>query len=277
MSADMTLRAGVLGFPVAQSLSPKLHTHWLNMLGIDGSYEAIEVSPGMLSKAFNQLPKQGFRGWNITVPHKEEAYRLVHERDAAAQAIGAVNTVVVRPDGTLLGMNTDAYGFITNIKSKAGELTPYRKKACVIGAGGAARAVVKALVDDGFERIVVLNRTLDRAEELAADMGKPVKAVSWDETAKALSDATLLVNTTSLGMEGEPPLLLSLDSLPKNALVADIVYKPLITPLLAQAQARGNITVTGLGMLIHQAVPGFTAWFGEEPPLEADLEQWLLA
>jgi shikimate dehydrogenase len=267
-------RAGVVGYPVAQSLSPKLHGRWLAELGIQGEYLALEVRPERLKQAFSELLAAGFSGWNVTVPHKEEALALVDSVDETARRIGAVNTVVVR-DGKLHGTNTDAYGFMQNLKAKAGDISSYRQHAVVRGAGGAARAVIHALKEEGFARITIVNRTLKRAEVLASQFGVDAKA--WEFLPDVLTDASLLVNTTTLGMQGQPKLDIDVFSLRDGTLVADIVYKPLETELLAQARSRGLRTVTGLGMLVHQAVPGFEAWFAKTPVISEDLEAWLLA
>ncbi len=265
--------AGVMGWPVSHSLSPKLHNYWIKQLQLDAAYLPLSVHADNVKDEFRALPKVGFAGWNVTVPHKEVALQCVDEVDEAARAIGAVNTVTVRADGSLLGSNTDAYGFAQNLQEKAGKIDA--KKAVVLGAGGAARAVVFALKKEGFGDIVITNRTQKRAEELAEFF--EVKAAAWEEYAKELGDATLLVNTTTLGMAGQPELRVRLEELPKDAVVADIVYKPLLTELLKDAQARGLRTVTGLGMLIHQAVPGFEAWFGLKPEVTPQLEEYLLS
>ena len=266
--------AAVIGFPVSHSLSPKLHNHWLKQLNLAGEYRALEVSSSDLAHMFKTLPEEGYVGWNVTIPHKEAALALVDEIEESARSIRAVNTVVVR-GGKLIGSNTDAYGFMENLKTKTGDITKYFQKVVVLGAGGAARAVVHALIQEGARHIIVVNRTRVRAESLAADFS--VQSVSWENKEDALSGATLLINTTSLGMMGQQPLEISLECLPENALVTDIIYKPLITPLLEKARARNLRTVTGLGMLIHQAVPGFNAWFGGTPAVTPELEEWLLA
>ena len=274
MITGRALLAGVMGWPVAHSLSPILHNYWLEQTGIDGAFVPLPVAPQDLRPAFAALPKLGFRGWNLTVPHKEAALHLVDEIDDEARAIGAVNTVTVRADGSLLGSNTDAYGFIANLRAHHAALDSCLERVLVIGAGGAARAVVHALHRAGAREVIIVNRTRARAEALCAPGGR---ALDWGEREKALAHATLLVNATTLGMRGQPPLELSLEHLPRETLVADIVYVPLMTPLLREALARGNAIVTGIGMLIHQAVPGFTSWFGAVPPLDATLEERLLA
>ena len=267
------IKAGVIGHPIAHSLSPKLHNYWLKKYGIDGEYKAYDIAPDALFDFVSFLREKGMVGCNVTIPHKEMAVSLVRNLDEAARMIGAVNTIVVERDGTLTGMNTDAYGFSENIKPHLRD----KQKAVILGAGGAARAVIVALKQLGFTNIIITNRTRVRAEELAAQHG--LQRVEWSEKDAALAGADLLVNTTSLGMVGKEPLELSLDALPKNALVTDIVYKPLITPLLAAAQARGNPIVDGLGMLLHQAAPGFAAWFGlpHLPEVTQELRDTILA
>lgn len=271
------LRAAVLGDPVAQSLSPKLHGFWLKHYQIHGEYTAIHTPPASLRDTLFRLRDAGFRGCNITVPHKEQALTWMDAVDASAARIGAVNTVRF-VDGRMLGSNSDAPGFIANLTAATGDVTPFLHHAVVIGAGGAARAVVDGLVEAGAERITLINRTLTKAETIAAHYA-PCGAVALEddtEIRKALASAGLLVNTTTLGMQGIEPLALPLEYLPMHALVTDIVYKPLITPLLQQAAARGLRTVDGLGMLIHQAVPGFAAWFGVTPVPDEALRAWLL-
>ncbi len=267
--------AGVMGWPVAHSLSPNMQNHWLAQLGIDAAYVPLSVPPEHLSAAFQLLPDIGFAGWNVTVPHKEAALLLVDSVDNAARAIGAVNTVVVR-DGALIGMNTDALGFINNLKEKAGDLQPYKKTALVLGAGGAARAVVWALAQEGFQEILIANRSQARAVHLAESLGGPITVMSWDDVEKRISDATLIVNTTTLGMEGQPPLEINTSTLSPHTLVTDTIYRPLYTPLLRDAQARGCKTVTGLGMLVQQGMVGFEQWFGQSPDA-AHTEAFLLS
>jgi shikimate dehydrogenase len=268
--------AGVMGWPVAHSRSPRLHGFWLAEHGIDGAYVPLPVHPDRLEAALRGLAALGLKGCNLTVPLKERALRLVDRADAIATRIGAVNTVVVDADGTLAGSNTDAFGFAENLRLEAPDWRPDAGAAVVLGAGGAARAVVAALQDLGVPEIRVANRSPDRAEELAADLGDRVRPVPWEERERALGDAALAVNTTTLGMHGQPPLPLDLGRLPPAALVTDIVYAPLETPLLAAARARGNPVVDGLGMLLHQARPGFEAWFGVRPQVTPALRRAML-
>ena len=256
------MRACVIGWPVAHSLSPAIHTYWLKQHGIAGEYTARAVKPGELRAAFETLKREAWRGCNLTIPHKEAALALMDSLDPAAKAIGAVNTVAIA-DGRLAGSNTDAFGFAENLR--AAGCDPKAGPAVVLGAGGAARAAVWALVQAGAPEIRVINRTPGRAAELAKAMGGKARDLAWNKRAAALAGAALLVNATSLGMTGNPPLDLDLDALPKSATVNDMVYAPLETPLLKAAKARGNRAVDGLGMLLHQARPGFKLWFGVMP------------
>ncbi len=256
--------AGVMGWPIAHSRSPRIHGYWLQEYGIDGAYVPLAIQPEDLADSFRMLPRLGFRGWNITLPHKEAALRLVDTATAAAERIGAVNTVTVQPDGGLSGDNSDAFGFTAHLNQSAPGW-PSDRPAVVLGAGGAARAICFALLEAGVPEVRIANRTQARAESLAAANGRQARAVPWDARTEALADAGLLVNTTSLGMRGQPPLPMELTALPADAVVNDIVYVPLQTPLLATAAARGLRTVDGLGMLLHQARPGFSRWFGREP------------
>lgn len=265
--------AGVMGWPVSHSLSPRMHNHWLEQYGIDGAYVPLAVAPEHLAEAVRALPKLGFAGWNVTLPHKEAMLRLVDELDPLARSVGAVNTVIVQKNGRLLGKNTDVYGFIENLNRQQPE---WKRdgKAVILGAGGAARGVVAGLKQEGVSNILLTNRTREKAEALATEMKTDV--LDWQEKESALTECDLLVNTTSLGMQGQAPLELSLEAFPKTGIACDIVYTPLMTPLLQAAQVRGNRIVTGLGMLMHQAVPGFSAWFGSEPNVDNTLEQLLL-
>jgi shikimate dehydrogenase len=269
--------AGIIGWPVGHSLSPRLHGHWLRRYGIDGVYVPLAVPPDRLEQALDALPALGFRGCNLTIPHKSAALALVDHASPLAHRIGAINTVVVEADGTLSGDNTDGFGFLASLAAAYPGWRAESGPAVLLGAGGAARAVTVALLDAGAPEVRLLNRTPGRAEELAAGLDGPIAAVPWAERAAALDGAALLVNTTSLGMAGQPPLVLSLDALPRIALVADVVYTPLITPLLAVARAHGNPVVDGLGMLLHQARPGFRAWFGVEPKVDEELRAAVLA
>ncbi|MEK9672096.1 MAG: shikimate dehydrogenase [Rhodospirillaceae bacterium] len=270
-------RAGVMGWPVRHSLSPALHGYWLKQYGIDGTYEHIEVLPDDFAARIRRLADDGYAGANVTVPHKEAALQAADTVDDVARRIGAVNTIVVAAGGRLAGSNTDAFGFIENLRAGAPGWDASAGPAVVLGAGGAARAVVAALADAGTPEIRLLNRTRDRAEVLVRDLCGPVAVMDWDRRADAVAEASLLVNTTTLGMTGKDPLDMNLTRLPVSALVNDIVYAPVETPLLAAARARGNPLVDGLGMLLHQARPGFAAWFGQEPEVTQGLRDHLLA
>lgn len=271
-----------MGWPVSHSLSPALHGHWLARYGIAGRYDAIPVEPVALQAALENLAENGFRGVNLTVPHKEAALEIVDSIDATARRIGAVNTIVVEKDGTLSATNTDAYGLIENIRAGAGAALAARfdgRPVVILGAGGAARAAVVGLADAGVAEIRIFNRTISRAEalaELVGETGVRVSAHGWGDAAEALSDAGLLINTSTLGMTGQPPLALDLARLPTDAVVNDIVYAPLETELLAAGRARGNIVIDGLGMLLHQARAGFHAWFGVDPAVDDDLRAAVL-
>lgn len=277
-----TRKAGVMGWPIAHSLSPVLHGHWLARYGVDGSYEAIPVEPGALPAALAGLAENGFRGVNLTVPHKEAALDCVDAIDDTARRIGAVNTIVVGDDGALSATNTDAYGLIENIRAGAASALEAKfcgRPAVILGAGGAARAAVVGLADAGVAEIRIVNRTVARAaalSDLAGDSGLPVSAHDWADAGAALADAGLLINTSTLGMTGQPPLDLDLARLPADAVVNDIVYAPLETGLLAAARARGNPVIDGLGMLLHQARAGFHAWFGVDPVVDEELRAAVL-
>lgn len=266
-----------MGWPVGHSKSPALHGFWLREHNIDGAYVPLPVRPENLSQALKALPALGFAGVNLTVPHKEAALKIVDEITPTAKAIGAINTIFVLPDGRLQGTNTDAFGFIENLRQAGKGFVATKGPAVVFGAGGAARAVCAALRDAGTPEIRLLNRTLSRAQTLAADFGPTVKALPWDELSHILSDAALLVNSTSLGMDGQPTLDIDLTSLPQNALVTDLVYSPLETPLLAAARQCGYLTIDGLGMLLYQAQMGFEGWFGEKPIVTPALREHLLS
>jgi len=253
--------AGVIGWPVAHSLSPPLHGFWLNRLGVDGAYLPLPVHPEDLRDVLNCLPKIGFSGFNITIPHKERVLNLCDTVDETAEAIGAVNTVQI-VDGRLHGSNTDGFGFLENLKATVDPGPHLLKPALILGAGGAARAISYALLNADVPEVRLTNRTKARAENLARVLGTNTSVVDWEKKTEALEDIGLLVNTTSLGMIGRPPLKFSLDGLGSQSLVADIVYAPLKTDLLKEAENRGNPTVDGLGMLLHQARPGFELWFG---------------
>ena len=270
--------AGILGWPVSHSRSPRLHGYWLAHYGVDGTYVPFAVRPENLEAVLLALPKLGIAGCNVTIPHKEAVCRLVDSVDEAARRIGAVNTIVVRDDGRLHGSNTDGFGFLASLQDVASEWQASSAPAVVLGAGGAARAIVTALLDAGVPALRIANRTRARAERLLADLADGrLGVVDWSGRADCIADAGLLVNTTSLGMEGQPPLELSLERLPTTAVVYDVVYTPLETPLLAAARAAGNQAVDGLGMLLHQARPGFEAWFDIAAEVTPELRAHVLS
>lgn len=271
------LKAGVMGWPVDHSRSPLVHGYWLKAYGIEGSYLRLPVPPESLGQALGELNDKGFSGVNLTVPHKETSLAYLHGITAEGRQIGAVNTVFLTTEGKLLGTNTDAYGFITNLTTSAPTWRPDAGPAVVLGAGGAARAICFALENAGVSEIRVINRTLARAESLAMTLGSRLVPMPWEEAKGALRDAALLVNTTTLGMKGQPRLDLDLSALPTTAVVNDIVYVPLETPLLAAARARGNVVVDGLGMLLYQAQPSFAGWFGVRPEVTPELRAHVLA
>lgn len=263
--------AGVMGWPVMHSRSPRLHNHWLQAHGLNGVYVPLAIEPGRVEAALRALPALNFAGCNVTIPHKEEALRLADCADAAARKIGAANCIVVQPDRSLSAFNYDHIGFIEALRAGAPQWRGEAGPAVILGAGGAARAIVHALLEAGAPEIRVVNRTLERAETLTEDFGAKVVALAWEKREDALAGANLLVNTTSNGMVGQPPLDIRLDALPRGAVVNDIVYAPLETPLLAAARARGNVGVDGLGMLIEQARPAFREWFGIMPDVTPDV------
>lgn len=260
--------AGILGWPVSHSRSPRLHGHWLARHGVDGAYVPLPVHPEHFAGAVRALADLGFRGANVTIPHKVAAFEVCDTVDATARRAGAVNTLVFR-DGRIEGSNTDGYGFLESVREQAPGWRAEAGPAVLLGAGGGARAIAAALLDAGCPRLTLANRSTARAEALARDLGGAIEVA----TAPPLADAALLVNATSLGMQGHPPLEIDLAPLPAGAVVADIVYVPLETPLLAAARARGLRGVDGLGMLLHQARPGFEAWFGVAPTVDAELRE----
>lgn len=277
MNRGETGLAGVMGWPVAHSKSPRLHGFWLQQLNVDGAYLSLPVSPEKLLDKVAGLPALGFRGVNLTIPHKEAVMPLCENLDETARRIGAVNTIVVEEDGALQGINTDAFGFIENLRQNS-SWTAAAGAAVLLGAGGAARAVAVALSDAGVRDLRIVNRTSERVQTLIGSTAiKNASFVSWDERHQALDGAALVVNATSLGMQGNPSLDLNLDALPTTAVVNDIVYAPLQTPLLAAATARSNPVVDGLGMLLYQAVPSFEAWFGVRPDVTKELREFVLA
>lgn len=265
-------RACVVGHPVAHSRSPMIHGYWLQTLGLEGSYGREDVAPEAFKAFIESLADRGYVGCNVTVPNKEAAFAAARIDDPVARSLRAANTLWF--DGNILrGMNTDVVGFLANLDAKSSGWDDRLDCVTVLGAGGAARAIVYALLERGAGEVRLVNRTLARAEEIANLFGGKVKPMAWAEREAALVGSFCLVNTTSLGMKGQPPLDLSLDSLPERALVTDIVYVPLETPILALAREQGRPTVDGLGMLLHQAVPGFERWFGQRPVVNSALRQ----
>ena len=264
--------AGVMGWPVGHSRSPVIHNHWIAQLGLRGAYVLLPVQPEKLDDALRSLPVLGFAGCNLTIPHKVAALEIVDRVDLLAQRIGAVNTVVVEADGTLTGLNTDGFGYIQSLLDVQPDWQADAGPVVVVGAGGAARAIIVALMERGAKEIRLTNRSVDKAKDMAAEFGRQVNAVPWEDRHEALSGAALLVNTTNQGMHGEPALDLNLRQLPSTALVSDIIYIPMETPLLAAAR-----TVNGLGMLLHQARPAFAAWFGVLPEVSPALFEQIQA
>ncbi len=271
-----TRKACIIGHPVNHSRSPLIHGYWLARHGIDGTYGREDVGPDRLCDFLHGMEAAGYAGGNVTVPHKEAVLHVLDHVSDAARAVGAVNTLWSE-NGTLHGDNTDVTGFLAHLDASAPDWSRAAGKAAVLGSGGAARAVVHGLLGRGFKAIHVINRSRDRAEALAAHFGPSVIAGDWNARDHVLSGASLLVNTTSLGMAGQPPLTIDLSSLPPHAIVNDVVYVPLETPLLAAARARGLTGVDGLGMLLHQAVAGFERWFGVRPQVTEELRDMVVA
>lgn len=268
--------AGVIGSPIAHSKSPRLHAHWLRRYGIRGFYIPMDISSEDLDAAIQMLPKLGFVGVNVTIPHKEHVLTLADVVSDRAAVIGAANTLVFRADGKVQADNTDGYGFMENLHQGAPDWDPAEGPSAVIGAGGAARAVIAALLDAGVPEIRLSNRTKTRAEALRQEFGTRIAVVDWVHAGNMLEGATTVVNASSLGMAGHAELRIPLDGLEKNAVVNDLVYTPLQTKLLEYAGSIGCRTVDGLGMLLHQAAPGFERWFGMKPEVDDDLRQAVL-
>lgn len=269
-------KACIIGYPAKHSRSPLLHGFWLREYGMAGQYDIAEISPDNLDNFIKGLADNGYVGANVTVPHKEVVYRLVDELTDTARALGAVNTLWFE-NGKLRGDNTDVEGFLANLDAGAPGWDNHTKTAMVLGAGGAARAIVYGLLKRKIHRIIIVNRTMERAQALAEHFGRSfpgqeIKPVSWADLSTHLPTCDLVVNTTSLGMKGQPSLEIDLSGLPQSALVTDAVYVPLVTPILAAAKAQGLRTVGGLGMLLYQAVPGFEHWFGRRPEVSARLQ-----
>lgn len=260
--------AAVIGCPVAHSKSPQLQRHWLNTYGVSGHYIPMHVEPGDLENVIRSMPKMGFVGANVTIPHKEKVMTIADQVTDRATLIGAANTLIFRKDGTILADNTDGYGFITNLHQAAPNWDPKLGPAVILGAGGACRAVVASLLEAGVSELILSNRTRGRADQLRQEFGARLRVVEWVQAGNVIEEAALLVNTTSLGMVGKPRLRVPLDGLQSRAVVTDLVYAPLKTELLQYAEEIGCTTVDGLGMLLHQAVPGFERWFGQRPEVD---------
>ena len=268
---DRFLLAGVMGWPVMHSRSPMMHNYWFKKHGLAGTYVPLAIRPEHLSAALRGLHPLGFAGVNVTIPHKQEAMKMVHEVDTLAKSIGAISCVIVRSDGSLAGTNNDCYGFIHAVRQEQPGWQADAGPVVVIGAGGGSRAVCYGLAQEGAREIRVVNRTLARAKGIAQEFGGPISALPWEQRHEVLGGAAMVVNTTSCGMVGQPALDIELDKLPQSALVADIIYIPLETPFLAAARRRGNSTINGLGMLLNQGRPAWKAWFGIEPEVTAEL------
>ncbi|PJE31298.1 Shikimate dehydrogenase [Pseudooceanicola marinus] len=277
MNPDMIPLAGVIGRPIVHSRSPQLHGYWLKSMGLPGHYIPMEVAAEDLREVLRTLPKMGFVGVNVTIPHKEAILEIADLVTDRATVIGAANTLIFRNDGKIHADNTDGYGFIENLKQNAPNWDPTAGPTALLGAGGAARAVISALLDAGVPEIVISNRTRARADKLHDDFGRRVRVVEWVQAGNAIEDAATVVNTTSLGMLGKPELRVPLDGLSKHQVVTDIVYNPLKTNLLLEAEKAGATVVDGLGMLLHQAVPGFERWFGKRPEVTAEARAAALA
>ncbi len=269
--------AGVMGWPVAHSRSPVIHNHWIAEHGLKGAYVLLPVRPEQLQTALRSLPVLGFAGCNLTIPHKVAAISLVDRVDDLAHRIGAINTIVVEQDGSLTGRNTDGFGYIQSLLDADPDWRADTGPTVVLGAGGAARAVIVSLIDCGATEIRLANRSWATAHDMALEFGGPVCAIPWEDRHDALAGAALLVNTTNQGMHGQAALDLRLDRLPAHAMVSDIIYVPLETPLLAAARLKGHVTVNGLGMLLNQARPAFAAWFGVQPAVTPGLINKVLA
>lgn len=269
--------AGVIGNPIGHSRSPLMHKHWLRRYGIRGDYVPLHVAESDLEMVVRALPRMGFVGANVTLPHKAAVMQIADHLSDRAILVGAVNTLIFRDDGTIFGDNTDGYGFMANVRHGAPGWNPKSGPAVVLGAGGAARAIIVALADAGVPQILLTNRTRAKSEALKAEFGQRIKVVDWVQAGNVMEEATILINTTSLGMTGQPDLRVPLDGLRPGTVVTDIVYAPLKTGLLQTASTMGCITVDGLGMLLHQGVPGFERWFGKRPEVDDALRAAVLA
>ena len=268
--------AGVIGNSISHSKSPKLHQHWLRRYGIRGEYVPLHVESENLESVIRSMPKMGFVGANVTIPHKVDVMQFADQISDRATLVGAANTLIFKDDGKIYADNTDGYGFMANLRQGAPDWDPKSGPAMVLGAGGACRAIIVALADAGVTEIFLTNRTRAKSDALRAEFGARIQVVDWVQAGNVVEDAATLINTTSLGMTGQPELRVPLDGLRPDTLVTDIVYSPLQTPLLAQAQAAGCRTIDGLGMLPHQGVPGFERWFGKRPEVDDATRQVVL-
>ncbi|MDR3326026.1 MAG: shikimate dehydrogenase [Rhodospirillaceae bacterium] len=266
---------GIIGWPVSHSLSPKLHGFWIEKYRIDGVYLPLQVRPRDFRSVLRAISNIGFIGVNVTIPYKQMAFKLSDHVDVIARRIGAVNTLIIREDGSIEGRNTDVFGFLENIRITVPDFNITISPAVIIGAGGAARAIIVGLLSNGVPKVRLINRTKSRALELAEEFGNSIEVVDWNNRNDALYGSALLVNATSLGMIGQQPLELELDLLPKNAVVADIVCTPIRTPLLTMAHKYGYRIVDGLGMLLYQACPSFFTWFNIMPEVTINLRHYM--
>lgn len=272
---DRFLLACVMGWPISHSRSPLLHNYWFRRHELPGTYVPVAVKPEGLAAALRALHPLGFAGCNLTIPLKQDAMKIVDEVDTVAKRIGAISCVIVRPDGSLAGTNSDWFGFVHNLKQEQPGWRADAGPAVVLGAGGGSRAVCYGLMQEGAKEIRLVNRTHARAKAIADEFGGPIKPLHWEQRDDALEGAAMVVNATSQGMVGQPALDIRLDKLAKTALVADIIYAPLETPFLAAARQRGNRTTNGLGMLLHQGRPAWKAWFGIDTEVTAELRETL--
>ena len=268
--------SGVIGSPIAHSRSPLLHNYWLKRYGLKGYYIPMEIAQGNLQRALETLPMVGFVGANVTIPHKEHVLKIADIVTDRAALIGAANTLIFRKDGRIHADNTDGAGFVANLRQNAPSCDPKAGPAAVLGAGGAARAVIAALLELGVPEIRLANRTRVRAESLRSDFGAKIVVHDWVQAGAMLEDCATVVNTTSLGMTGKKEMRISLEAISPKAVVNDLVYAPLRTPFLNDAESRGCMTVDGLGMLLHQAAPGFERWFGQRPEVDEETRQAVL-
>ena len=277
MSLSTIPVAAVLGHPINHSKSPKLHNYWLSLFNIGGYYIPLDIDPRNFENSIRALSGLGFVGANVTIPYKEKVLKIADKISDRAAIIGAANTLTFLQDGRIYADNTDGYGFLQNIKCKYNDWSAGEGTSVVFGAGGASRAILGALIEDGANEVILANRTRSRADQLRSDFGAKIKVVDWTKVQNYLSDASTVINATSLGMGGKEELPIPLQGLRKNTLVTDIVYTPLNTPLLENAAKRGCRTVDGLGMLIHQAIPGFERWFGVKPDVSENLRELLIS